>query len=371
MRKLLFAFVSVLGIALLFGGCQDKNNTIKIGVLIPKTEELGTYGVSVEEGMNIALEEINSNNPKNLQIELDIQDTKADAKEANLILSNMIDIKGINLFIGDISSSVTLSLLKRVEDSKSFLFSPGAASPKLANASNSFARNWPSSNEEASTAASYVFNSLKSQDASIIYVNNDWGLGLQSTFKSKFQSFGGQIVSEEIYEFGQTDFRTIITKIKSSNPNVIYLAGNQKEMGFLTKQLKENGVEAKLISNTSYLENDCLNIAGKYAEGVIVSTPSYNPSDYSSKVSKKFQEKFQSKYGKLPSLVNCNGYDAVMLIHEAIVKSGKNSSNIANYIRNLKDFHGAAGIISFTNGEVERKITIMQIEEGKPVILNQ
>ncbi len=343
----------------------DNDNVLKIGFINPMTGELAQYGEAVKRGVDLALEEVNKNKLlKNATtLEIILEDSKGETKTAINSLQKLINVDEVKYVIGDISSTVTLAMLPITEQNNIFLFSPGAASPKLTNAGKLFARNWPSNNEEANSAAEYTFNDLAFSEAIIVYVNNDWGLGLQENFKNKFTQLGGKIISNEIYEYESKDFKTLILKIKSLNAHCIYLAGNQVEMGNFMKQLRENKIYLTVIANTSFLVEQCLKLAGTAANGVIVPTPAYNSQD-TSQVIKNFYNAIKNKYNIEPSLAEANGYEAVMLTVEAINKVGNDPIKVAEYIRNLKNHTGAGGLVSFTNGDVSMRNEFKIIKNG-------
>jgi branched-chain amino acid transport system substrate-binding protein len=374
MKNLKFiTFVNAFIIALFFVGCgsdtAQNEKIIKVGLINPATGELSSYAEGVKRGIDLAVEEVNSNKLLgDKSINIIFADSKGESKTALTALQKMISVDGIKYIIGDISSTVTLSMQPITEKNKVFLFSPGAATPKLTNAGAFFARNWPSSVEEANSAAEYSFNNLSYKSAIIVYVNNDWGLGLTETFEKRFSEIGGHITTKEIYPYENVDFRTLILKIKNQKSDCIYLAGNQKEMGHFMKQLRENNIQTPVVSNTSFLEKDCLNTAGIASEGVVVPTPAYNSNDSLSSI-KKFTQNMQKKYKSAPTIVEVNGYDVVMLIVEAINKVGSDPVDVANYIRNLKNYNGAGGVVNFVNGDVSIKNEYKKIIGGNPRVI--
>ena len=348
-------------------GCNvntDTGNT-KIGVILSMTGELASYSAPMKQGMDLAAQE--NGKDKSNPIELKYADSKAEAKTAVGALMQMSSVDKINYFIGDISSTTTLAMIPVIESNKAFLLSPGASSPKLSGISQLFARNYPSSLDESLKSAEYGFNVLKKTKAIVVYVNSEFGIGLKDAFVKRFQQLHGTILSTETYDFGNVDFRTLIIKLKSAAPDLIYLAGNQKEMGNFMKQLKESGYNCSIISNISFLEPDCLNIAQSAAEGVMVPVAYYNPKDTTDKSSVDFSKLFKQKYHTDPTAANAVGYDAVTLIYAAIKKVGNDPQKVAAYIRNLKDYNGALGKFSFENGDINMKTVFKIIKDGKPV----
>lgn len=359
-------FTAVLSVAL-FSACNNKSESINIGSTLDLTGPNAVYGEQVKQGIELAINEINEKDGiQGKKIEVTYLDSKSDPKLAVTNTQQLISVDNCKVLIGEISSSATQAMIPVVEQNNAFLFAPASSSPKLTDISKSFARNWPSDVAEAGSAAKFAKTNFAANTASIIYVNSDYGTGLKDKFAQVFEGSGGKIVSAETYSVGTTDFRTLLLKVKSVTPDCIYLAGNPKEMGACIKQLRENHLTAKIISNTGFLQNDCLSLAGAAANDVIVPTPEYNPGDSTNQSVFTFYKKFKAKYNAEPTMVNANAYDAIYLIKEAIEKQGYDGQKIAEYIRNKKNFEGATGLVNFVNGDVEVEITFMVIENGKP-----
>jgi len=329
---------------------NNEKEVIKIGVIFPLSGELSSYCPPFKDGLELAKEEINKNS--NYKINLIYEDTKGESKTGIDVINKMININNINYFIGDISSNVTLSMIPICEKNGAFLFSPGAASPKLTAISNNFARNYPSSTSESKAAAHYVFDEMKNKECVIVYVNNEWGVGLKDEFKKTYKKIGGDILFEISYDYENKSFADVLTKLKPYSGKTWFLAGNQREMGHFMKQMKERKLEAQVISNISFLEKECREAGGNTTVGVIVPKPAYNPNDTINSSIIEFRKLFLNKYEAEPSLFNAIAYDNLMLIKSSIDKNGNEPIKVGEYIRNLKNYHGAVGEISFTEGDV-------------------
>ncbi|MCX6180204.1 MAG: ABC transporter substrate-binding protein [Chlorobiales bacterium] len=355
-------------------GCspqQKKTGDITVGVILPLTGELASYGEPMKKGIEVALEKINTDEAKNgTKINLVYIDSQADTKIAVSGLQKLISVNGARYVIGDVSSSTTLAMVPIAEQNKVFLLSPGAAAPKLKGISPFFARNYPSSTDESIASAEFIKNRLKKDKCAIVYVTNEYGLGLAEMFEKKFTELGGQISMKEPYKFEESDFRTIIAKLREAKPEVIYLAGNQKEMGKFMKQFGEAGITATIVSNISFLEPDCINIAGKAADGTIVPIINFKPEDPNTKSAHEFGVSYKAKYGEYPSFAVALGYDAMMLMANAMKEGGSDTIKGAAAIRNLKGFDGALGALSFTNGDVSVPVGFKIVKNGKAVEYN-
>jgi len=377
MKKLKSIKASLVMLAMLItagvfaAGCtsqQSEQEDVTVGVLLPLTGELASYGEPMKKGMEIALEQISEDGDGQVyKYNAVFVDSQADPKTAVSGMQKLISLNGARYIIGDVASSTTLAMAPIAEKNKIFLLSPGASSPKLRGISPFFARNYPSSVEESIDSAEFIKNVLKKDKVAIVYVTNEYGLGLVDMFQEKYTEIGGQVTMKEPYQFEESDFRTIIAKLRQEQPEVIYLAGNQREMGKFMKQYAESDISATIVSNISFLEPDCINVAGKAADGVIVPVPYFNPEDTSMKGAYAFGESYKAKFGEYPSLAVAVGYDAMMLMNKAVTDGNNDPEKAAEVIRNLKNYDGAMGTLSFTDGDVSVPMVFKVVKEGVPV----
>ena len=115
-------------------------------------------------------------------------------------------------------------MITPIESNNAFLFAPASSGPILTNISKNFARNWPSDDLEAGYAAKYAVDKFKSNRTIVVYVNSYYGVGLKNKFVKEFIDSHKSITDTITYDVDQSDFKTIIGKIKSKNPDCIYLA---------------------------------------------------------------------------------------------------------------------------------------------------
>ena len=76
---------------------------------------------------------------------------------------------------------------------------------------------------------------------------SDYAKGLAASFMKEFEAAGGKIVAEESYVAKDTDFRSTLTRIKSANPEFIFIPGYYEEVGLIVKQARELGITVPLM----------------------------------------------------------------------------------------------------------------------------
>jgi len=363
-------FISFLSFLIIFSlmlpsGCAKKEKVIKIGVILPLTGEAAKYGQSAKRGLDLALEEINaSGGVRGKKLSLIYEDSKADPKEGVNAIQKLITIHKVPAIIGAMASSVTLAIAPIAEKNKVVLLSPASSAPKITYAGNYIFRNCYSDIYEGTKMADYIWNETSYRSIAIIYINNDYGIGLKRAFEKRFTELGGKVIISEPYEFGSTDFHTQISKVKNANPDAIYIIG-YGEMGRLLIQAKEIGLSKPFFSCIMFEDPDILKIAREAAEGVIYTFPSYDPKSQEKQI-RDFVRAFKKKYGQIPDGFAANSYDALKILALAIKKGGGDSEGIKDALYTVRDFPGVTGKTSFdANGDVKKPIGIKTVKDGR------
>jgi len=366
--KVKFFFLILLIFGLLFSACAQKDDTLKIGISLPLTGDAAIWGKSLKEGYDLALNQINQTGGiKGKRLELIYGDDQGLPKEGISLLQKFITQDKIKILTGVANSSVALAMIPIVDQNKILFISSGASSPKLSGASKLFLRTWPSDIAEAIAMANFARDSLKYTKIAILYINNEYGIGLQQPYTKRFQELGGQVVSEESFEQDAVDFRAQLTKIKKLEYDAIYLAGNPREMARCIKQAKELGIQKQILGISTLKEKEVLDIAGAASEGVLFTDASYDPNS-SNQATQKFVSSFEVKFSEQPGILAVTAYDAMMVIKKSVEECNcdLDTENLAEFLRNMGTYQGASGTISFdANGDVKRDVRITAIKNGK------
>ena len=224
---------ALLSLAVLACG-QNKpsNEKLKIGATLPLTGDIASYGVRVQQGAEIALQELGARNLPSISIEF--QDDGNIAKNAVSIMTSFCTIQRYPVVIGAGGSSVSLAIAPLANQYHVVQISPLSSSEDLAEKGGSyFFRVCPADDQQARILAEWVANK-KYSEIGLIYTNNSWGAGLARSFQKYYsEKRGGEIAVSEGLTEGQTDFRTVLTKIKSKGCQAIVSPTYPKDGGLL------------------------------------------------------------------------------------------------------------------------------------------
>jgi branched-chain amino acid transport system substrate-binding protein len=357
-----FAFASVA----LFFGCTQQSDVVKIGCITPLTGEGATYGAATQKGLDLAKEEINSKGGLNGKpISIIYEDDQMSPRVGTNALQKLMSIDKVPVIVGAFGSSVTLAIAPIAERGKTVLFSASSTADEIKDSGAYIFRNVPPNRGQGKTAAEFALDHLHAKTASVLKINNDYGVSLTDSFSSSFEKGGGRILSDESYNQGATDFRAQLTKIREEHPDIVFYPGHYQECGLILKQARELGIAGTFVGGDGSYSPELIQIAGPAAEGsyYTLMAMGYGVSD---KEIQTFSSAFKAKYGQEPDVYAAYAYDALMIIADAIRRGGYTSDGIKSALYSTKAYKGVTGITSFdSNGEVSKPFGLYQVKDGK------
>jgi branched-chain amino acid transport system substrate-binding protein len=376
MKKIWIVIIIIVVIALLVSYIETKrgkmSGEIKIGVILPLTGDGAVYGERFKKGIDLAFNEIKSQNLIRQKVKLIYEDDKLDPSVGVSVFQKLVTVDKVPCVIGPISSGIVLAIAPLANKYKVVVLSPYASNYKITDAGPYIFRNYPSDAVQGVVCADLAIK-MGFKKAAILNINSDYGVGLKIIFQKEFTKRGGQIVYNESFNTGETDFRTYLTKIKNSGADFVFLPGNEKEIELILMQAKELNLNLPIISTDSFLPEPIIKKVGNAAEGVIFTT-FY---EYKGKEYEVFYKKFKERYKEPPTLLEGLGYDAMWVMVEAIksvIDSGEKVTgpNIKEALHKIK-FKGVTGEISFDkNGDLvgqEKRFIARKIQNLKVVNL--
>lgn len=338
---------------------------IKIGAILPLTGENAMYGESAKRAIDLAVEEINTaGGIKGSKIRVIYEDDQALPDKGVSAFQKLITVDKVPVVIGAMPSSVTLAIAPIAEKNKVVLFSPASSNPKITESGDYIFRNDVSDVFEGSKMAEDVRQKLGFKKVAVLYINNDYGVGIKDVFIKRFEELGGKILDIETFEQGATDFRTQLTKIKQDNPEAVYIVGYKEQIQIL-KQYKELGIKAQILGTIMLEDPEIIQKVGDAAEGAIFTYRAYDPKSEQKEV-KEFVKNFKDKYGLEPDNWAAQSYDALKIVALAIERGGYNSEEIKNALYRIKNFPGVSGLTSFDeHGDVIKPLKLKIIRSGE------
>lgn len=342
--------------------CQNKeykNRLIKIGAILPLTGDLATYGESGLEGMKIAIDEFNNEFPN--KVKLVLEDDKGSVKDGINAVNKLIISDKVQIIMGSMSSGVTLGIAPVLEKNKVVLVSPTSTASEVTNAGDYIFRVCVSDEYEGRAMANYVIDSLKYNKLGIVFINNDYGVGLKDNFKKEITTQNKKVHFELGYAPKTTDFKTIIQKLKEAKVDLLYIVAQKEQLNFF-KNCKELDYISQFIGSTMLEDKELLKEFQDFLKGTKYTYRSYNTTS-TDIVSSNFVSKYKTKYNKIPDFYAASVYDATRIILYSINSTKNNGDDLKAFLYNIKNYEAVTGVISFDkNGDINQGFRIKEIK---------
>jgi branched-chain amino acid transport system substrate-binding protein len=376
MKKLTWLSYSII-ILLIVGGIyvalspttqvEKETAPIKIGVIQSLTGKNGTSGTRAKNGIYLAIKEVNENGGINgRELEPILEDGQTQSNSAVSAIQKLINVDSVSVVFGPSESSAALAAAPVAERNKVIMFAQIPSVPKLRDAGDYIFRNRITGEKHASLAAEFSYNQLNGRTASILYINLDNGLGYRDAFTSRFQELGGKILSTEAYSLEETENKTQLTKIKTNDPDILYIAGQNAEIAI--KEARQLDLRAQIISINGTETPEVLEVAGSAAEGIYYTYSAFDPNS-NDPVMQKYQKKYQAEYAEVGESFAANGYDALMLVADAFKECGTTAECVKDYLYQVKNYPGVGGTTTFDkDGEVSKDLIIKTVKNGEFVV---
>ena len=371
LKKVSLILALVLVFSLVLTGCSkpaEVADTIKIGVFEPITGANAGGGALEVEGVKLA----NKLYPEVLgkKVELVIVDNKSDKVEAASAAARLVEKEKVVAIIGSWGSSLSMAAGDIVKNAKIPTVGASCTNPLVTLNNDYYFRVCFIDPFQGTVMANYAFNKLGAKKAAIIQeVSNDYSVGLAKFFVDAFKELTGDdncIVATSNYNTGDQDFTAQLTNIKAANPEVIFAPGNFTESALLISQAKQLGMDVPMIGGDTWETPEFIDIGKDAVEGAVFSTffATEQPITNESKV---FLDEYRKEFKKEPAAVTALGYDAYILILDAIERANSAEPGaIRDEVAKTANFEGSAGFVTLDeNGDAVKDAVIKVVKDGK------
>jgi len=345
--------IVVIGYFVLRSPKEVSETTIKIGVVAPLTGDLAFMGEGIRDAILIAKENLGDTKNK---YEVIFEDDQLDAKMSASASYKLLSADTVDAFVT--FSSVTGNVVAPIAEQNNIVHFGIASDPNVAKGKYNFIHWTPPSEENKVFIAELQRRGIKK--LGIFEGNAQGAAAVIADLKEQLKGTGIEIVTDQVFNFGEKDFRTTIAKVKDSEADIYLLLAFSPELEILVKQMKEAGISTPITSIESFeLSEQLVLFEGEWY---------INSADPTA----DFISKFNAKTGKSPTLGAANAYDIFNLIVAANEKvegtSKPTSDQVVNELMNITNFSGALGTLSVNeDGIVVSKAAVRMITDGKPV----
>jgi branched-chain amino acid transport system substrate-binding protein len=366
MKPLLVVFALLAAI----GPARADDRTLAIGCSLPLSGRMVGFGQPIEQGMQLAVDTANAAHPvAGAHFVLACGDSQGDPKETVNIAERLIDDKDVFISISDFTSTATMAAADSYARAGLVEMTPSASHPDLVKMNPWIFRSSETVPTYVDPLADFTVNTLHKKRVAVIQVQTDWGQSVGEAFIAQLKRDGGEVTDDEIYNEGTSDFRAILTKLRRSKPDAIFLGMLEEEAATFMKQRKQLGLtDIPVIDSGVGVTERSLKLAGDAFDGMY-SSRLFNPERDTPEVH-AFVTLFQAKYGKMPDIWSAYGYDAANIAMLAARRAWPDVTRDAIRQPQVKlgRYDGANGALAIdpeTREIIRYGLVTIRVENGK------
>ncbi len=342
---------------------------IKIGSVL-RLSVGAEHGIPSKRGVELAVEDVNkAGGIKGQKVEVIFEDEKDSPTACVNAVQKLINVDKVVAIVGPMTSGGVLAAGPTAEAAKTICITPTATSPKVSGMGAFVSRACSRIDQQSRELTDYVAKNWKPKSVGILFSNEPYGKGCADLFSKDFEKAGIKVVATESFMRGSRDFKAQLTKINAAKPDILFIPGYTQETAPAAAQARQLGMNQKILGVYGDMDQVYIELAGKAAEGHVIA--SEYDEDYDTPKNKEFKQRYYELAKKNNDPVNIMfaslTYDSTSMLLEGMKKYGPTSEGVQKFLKEVKDFDGVTGKLSFnkTNDCVKGALYLLEVKNGK------
>ncbi|MCB9315222.1 MAG: ABC transporter substrate-binding protein [Lewinellaceae bacterium] len=372
MKNTRLTFLFFLCLGLWFTACKDDRNNsqfVQLGAIYNLGGTQSDLDIPSSKGAMLAVKQLNAaGGVLGRTVELLLEDGNTDTMTIRQKVEKILkEAPAVAAFLGLSDTDMALAAAPAAKSANRVFLTSGATSPQLPGQVPDYLYlACFGDNVQAAAAAEWAYNVLNARSAAVLFDSLDtYTVLLHQYFADRFQSLGGSVAAVQGYDpdntgqFGQGLPTTDI---------VFLSAAIVERIAPLVRQLRQQGITSPVIGGDGY-DSETGWAANADIADVYYTTHAYLGADNTNAAIQNFRTAYSAEYsGSQPDAFAALGYDAVMLLADAIERAGSaNPNSVRNALAVTNNFQGLTGTITYEAGkQIPRKsVSIIEVKNGK------
>lgn len=339
-------------------------NAAKIGFTAALTGGAAAYGKSEEEGVRLAVEEINKKG--DFPIDLLVEDTKAVPADSMNATKKLIQEK-VSMIIGPMTSNEAKAAGPIIQNAKVPSLEISVTAENITDIGDCIFRNSVPESKNIPQTVKKTHKLLGYKTAAILYAHdNEQHVTAQKYFQKTMEEEGVQVIDVETFGSKDSEYSAQLTNIQHKVPDVIVVCSYYQEGSRILKKMREMGMDQPVLGDNGFVSPELGKMAGAAADNVYVS--SMWSADRKDEKVQKFVENYTKAYGRAPDQFAASAYDGVYMAMDAMQRAGTTTDHkkIRDALAQMKDFKGVCGTFSFDEKrDPVVDLILMKMQDGK------
>lgn len=350
--------------AILFTGCANRNNPVRIGFSAMLSGPGGTPSTIVRNGAVLAVEKINAAGGINGHpVELIIKDDRGDPETALRADRELYDA-GVEAIIGHTNSSMSAAVLDFINEEEILMLSPTSSAEFLMGRDDYFFSLYPSNRLLAVAASEFAYHQLGLRKLNTIIdtFNAIYSENYFLRFGEHFEMTGGEMGRVVRYDStAEPQFNLLVEELLKGDPDGLFLITGPLNTAMIIQQLYKRNAQLPLLGVEWAEDQELIDQGGPMVEQLYISNL-YN-TDTSDEKYQSFVEDYIERFKAVPTGWAVMGYESAMILVQALEKR-KRTQHLKEVLL-FTTFEGLQEEISFNgNGDVDRNIYMHTVRDN-------
>lgn len=337
--------VLVLGISLI-APVALAEDTIKIGGIAVLSGPYAVYGLAVQKGVDLYINQLNEQGGiDGKKVEIIWEDDRGEANDGVLAFEKLVQNDGVVAIIGAVLTGVTKAVAEYAADIGIPMITASSTAYEITTDRPSVFRTCFLDPFQAVQMARYTKDEGYTKVAALYDNGNEYSKGLYEAFVAEAAELNLEMVASESAAYGDVDFKTQLTNVKNAGPEVVFLPYYGAEASLILTQAKDIGLEVKFLGADGIAD-----IVDAIADKSLLTNMTYSDhfsTQADSQLAKDFVAAFQAVYNEEPTVsFSATGYDAALVLAEALKKGSTKHEDVAAAIR-ATNIEAVSGKITF------------------------
>lgn len=352
---------------------------VKIGSGAPKTGGIAHLGKDNENGVALAIQEINAKGDlvvggKKVKLALVGEDDAGDPKQGPIVAQKLADADVVGV-VGHLNSGVSIPASTVYANAGLVQVSPSSTNPdytlksvKTPKGAVSAYRVVATDAKQGPALAKYMLTH-EGKTVAILDDATQYGKGLADQVEKAMKDGGATVVSRDAATDKTTDFKAVLTEIKGKNPDYVFWGGMDDTAATLVKQMRELGMNAKLVGADGACTDKFIELSGAAGKGVVCSQAGMPLSKMAKGA--EFNANYEKAFpGQKVQIYSPFSYDATYAIVEAMKLADSTDREAIAAAMPKVNFDGLIGKVAFDeNGDIkDGAISIFQVGDKLDVV---
>ncbi len=346
-----------------------------LGLICPLSGSSAVSGQILKNATEMAVNEINAAGGINGSIPIVLAEVDDEGVPATSVtaMQKLVEQDKVNAVIGAQASSCTLANMEITKAAKIPQITPASSNVAVTQSGNPYIYQMTATDElHMRNIMKYMAEENGAKTFAILYESSDFGTGGYKIAGNVCADYSLEMVSNEVYNAGDTDFSVVLGKMQQASPDFFIFWGYHTEVAMICKQMQQYGISCPIIGQ-GYNSPELTNLGGTAVEGIMIDT-AFDAANPDEKV-QEFDKKYTELYGEGYDQNAPQSYDAVYVIKDAVercIADGKDykDGEVLNEYIGSTTWDGVTGVTTFDeNGRMEKELLIITIENGEHKIV--